>query len=342
MTGKRNNINIVNITDEQESNILNTESIERLTLITTKGCNLECDYCFEKHYPEQKMDINIALDRIEKYQPEVIKFFGGEPLIHRGFLRTIMDKYPDKRYEMTTNGTYLKKLELQYLNMFESINVSLDGIYERDSTRWHKKEEYDEVLSNIMLLKSYVTGDVIVNITTGAHGFDYHLVDRMFDINQATGVDCFDINIVVMDADGNIVLDKDGRQEFIRQCYQAYAFSLHNDGAFRITLNEAVFATDDATCVGCAWKTKSQAAIDVNGYESHCHVAAYYNIPDKELLHMEEITNAACVTLQAVAERASVHIDLDKENFSALSKAEMMNNEMYRETKTRRTVQSQE
>lgn len=339
MSGSKNNIIPTQLVDD--SKIEDYSSIQKVTLITTKGCNMSCDYCFEKHFPEQKMKVEDAIRSIEKYDPSYVKFFGGEPLINRALVREIMDIYPDKKFEITTNGTYARKLGAKYWQQFDSINISLDGLYEKDKARWswknskgeiiHDDRIYNKTIDAINYVHGLVAEDIlIINVTTSPETLrSYTLTERVIDIHSLTGATRFDINVAVFDGDNNLVMNQDDREEFLRQTLELYYLSIREDGLWEITLNEAVFSTEDASNTCCAFASKTQAAIDVNGYEGNCHVAAYYNIPNKVLLEKAKTSNASCVMMEIIADKTNTELPLDKDNFVVISKAEEINNALY-------------
>jgi sulfatase maturation enzyme AslB (radical SAM superfamily) len=330
MSGERNSIPIYSVDESKICGPIHT--IEKVTLIVTKGCNLSCDYCFEKHLQGQYMSSEIAFGAIEKYKPSIVKFFGGEPLLNRKLIKDIMDTFGDsKTYELTTNAIYAHKVPIKYWTMMSSVNISIDGLFSRDSSRWRDEREYDGVLYGIRWISAHATPDrCVINITTSAKTmYEYSLLERVIDLYGLTGIAHFDINIVVYDATGILVLDEDGRQEFIRQCMELYSYSIENGGMWDIGLNEAVFATKDASNTCCAFQGKKQVAVDINGFENHCHVAAYYNIPNRILEEATAKSDAACVMIELMGEKNGQVVPLDRENFSIISAAERYNNGMY-------------
>jgi MoaA/NifB/PqqE/SkfB family radical SAM enzyme len=338
MNGKLNNvIDIVTVDDDKLN--CSPSLIKKVTLIVTKGCNLSCDYCFEKHFAKQKMKTEDAFFHIDKYDPEVVKFFGGEPLINRRLIKGVMDRYPDKKYEITTNGIYIHKLDESYWKKFDSINISLDGIFERDVTRWTNEKEYEKTVANIKWLIDLLGNErIILNVTTGQHGIDYVLMDRVKDLYELTDACHFDLNVVVYDADHKLVLTESGREEFIRQCMQLYLFSIAQNGYWDITLNEAMFSTKSSSSTCCVFHKREQAAIDVNGFESFCHVAAYYNISNEEVEEEAKNSDASCIMISLIGKKNDVPLELDYDNFNMINKAEILNNGLFQKRTQQRYI----
>jgi sulfatase maturation enzyme AslB (radical SAM superfamily) len=323
MSGKKNSIPAVNLSGFSK--------VEKLTLVVTKGCNMKCDYCYEKHFPEQKMDVADAFRHIEETDPTIIKFFGGEPLLNRRLIAQVMDSYPDKYYEVITNGTYIDKLDEKYWKQFNVIYISLDGNYENDPTRWSSFEEYTKVINNIKWLASKVGSEKLIFSTTLdiRKAPDYSIIQRVEDIFEISGATKFDINIVMFDGDNNYVMTEDIRNKFLYWCMEANLASIKSGGQYDIGLNEAVFSTKQHEMNCCNFRSKKQLAVDVNGFSSACHVAAYYNLDDDILNELNETTDAACIILEAMANKAGITVPLDTENFATIAKAENINRTMY-------------
>ena len=73
---------------------------DMLTLNITHGCNMSCKYCFASTLQDRKsvMSLSVARNAIanmlegnpdsERY---TIYFFGGEPLLHKQFVRDVVE-----------------------------------------------------------------------------------------------------------------------------------------------------------------------------------------------------------------------------------------------------------
>lgn len=118
-----------------------------LTLNITHGCNMACRYCFASTDEERKMVMSakVARKSIENLlvlypqaQRYIIYFFGGEPLLHKKFIKDVIaivqEIFKDKKdktygFLINTNGLLLNDEEL--LRMFKEhdfgVTVSIDG-----------------------------------------------------------------------------------------------------------------------------------------------------------------------------------------------------------------------
>ena len=138
-------------------------------ILLTTACNARCTYCFEEGYPTVTMSER-TVDRLTDYICETksaekirLHWFGGEPLLCPGTIRTICRRLTERGVDFcsttTTNGSLFtadmvkEAVELWHL---ERAQISLDG--DRESYRLRKryldtgKDQYEIVMRNIRLL----------------------------------------------------------------------------------------------------------------------------------------------------------------------------------------------
>ncbi len=141
----------------------------KVVLLMTNECNLKCSYCYvdtEKNLKKMTPEIALrAVDQMKdlnKNNPLLIMFFGGEPLINFKTIQSVIEHCRDwsnVSYGMVTNGTMLTP-EIARFIVDNKINlsISLDGPeFLNDMTRTYKKGErgtYRIVADNIRLIKS--------------------------------------------------------------------------------------------------------------------------------------------------------------------------------------------
>lgn len=128
--------------DEIDFRYINAE------FIMTNGCNLCCDYCFERehisknrkieHLPFEKicgyMDLILNNRKERNIGPGVaswINFFGGEPMLDWPIILKVMEKYskyPFFRYSIITNGILVTEDILQKMSKYPILwQISLDS-----------------------------------------------------------------------------------------------------------------------------------------------------------------------------------------------------------------------
>ncbi|MBR5761872.1 MAG: radical SAM protein, partial [Lachnospiraceae bacterium] len=161
------------------------------TIVVTTECNLNCTYCYEKHFNRAVMTREVAEKTVEfiknkikenKLEYVIIRFHGGEPLLNTEVIKFIMDELETQPckigYFMTTNATLIKEEMLPFLRKIDALSVSMDGTEEEhDRNRIDKggKGTYQRVLEKVKLLLEYmpnltarmtVTPDTYKNIYT--------------------------------------------------------------------------------------------------------------------------------------------------------------------------------
>lgn len=150
---------------------LDNTRVRSLSFIVTKGCNLRCSYCYEKHDQRNQeiMDFSIIKEAIHFYmegEPEYnfleIDFFGGEPFLAFPLIQQTVEwvssrEWP-KRYlfSIGTNGTILTPEMKEWLAKYKkslSVSFSIDGTKTaHDLTR---SNSYDALARNIPFFREH-------------------------------------------------------------------------------------------------------------------------------------------------------------------------------------------
>ena len=152
-------------------------------IILTEACNSQCRYCYgksEKDFGDKlnktfkfdfsgSCEFNLDAEELRQFvlkdnDPRII-FYGGEPLMKINKIVEIMDKIPEARFYIQTNGKLFHKLPAEYTNRFSKILISIDGDKER--TDFNRGDgTYDLVLKNLKLIKENdFRGEVVARMT---------------------------------------------------------------------------------------------------------------------------------------------------------------------------------
>lgn len=147
-----------------------------LTLNTTHGCNMACRYCFASTDSDRRkvMPAKVARKSVENLLAQfpdakryMIYFFGGEPLLHKQFIKDtvamVKDVFKDEQgksygFLINTNGLLLNDddlLEFFRENSF-GVTVSIDGPEEiNDSNRvlLNGSGSFKKIMRGIEVLK---------------------------------------------------------------------------------------------------------------------------------------------------------------------------------------------
>ena len=118
-------------------------------LVLTRRCNLNCIYCHggEETGPQAEVqyslyDLAAFLEQDDDVQ---LMFYGGEPTLRIPLMTKVMDRFPNARFMIQTNGLLLNKIPEDYVRRIHSVLVSIDGSKEvTDSYR--SKGVYERVL----------------------------------------------------------------------------------------------------------------------------------------------------------------------------------------------------
>jgi len=151
-------------------------------VLTTKGCNLKCKYCFEEEKikgskPSYKLEDLVriiglhnpyAVLGVERQSAKNgVVFTGGEPLMNQEFIKEFILKTKGGlrlEYVLQTNGTLLNKIDPYVLENLDFILVSVDGNQEiHDRNRG--KGTFDTIVRNIRGIKPKYKGQIAARIT---------------------------------------------------------------------------------------------------------------------------------------------------------------------------------
>jgi len=115
------------------------KDIKRLKISLGLECNYECTYCNQRFVPHSEStnlhDITpfvSSLDSWLKEEPEVIEFWGGEPLVYWKTLKPLAEalraKFPNSQFTVITNGSLLDVEKNEWLETLGfSVGLSHDG-----------------------------------------------------------------------------------------------------------------------------------------------------------------------------------------------------------------------
>ena len=114
--------------------------MKTLLVVLSEKCNLNCSYCGVDKWSKLSIDPYLYLEEFrkmrEQYPDEKIKidFFGGEPLLQMGLIKTILDGVKDDKnlkLFMPTNGLLLDEEKIKFLieNDIE-VSLSFDGLWQ--------------------------------------------------------------------------------------------------------------------------------------------------------------------------------------------------------------------
>ena len=160
-----------------------------LTLHLTRACNMRCSYCYSPPRADAGMDPEIGRRALELGARLTdgscgIVFFGGEPLLHKDLIRTLVadaramaqDGRGRFHFKLTTNGLLLDEPFLEFaVENDVLVAMSLDGI--REAHDRHRRlpdgrPSFDRLLPKLQMLlaaRPYASLLMVVNPDTVPH-----------------------------------------------------------------------------------------------------------------------------------------------------------------------------
>lgn len=133
-----------------------------LRISLTDSCNFRCAYCMPNEEIEvmphshlmQTAEIEVLAKTFVRLGVKKIRLTGGEPLVRKEFpdILQSLAKLPVE-LTMTTNGILVHKhIELMKAAGMRSINVSLDSLDRETFYKLTKRDQFQQVWDNILLL----------------------------------------------------------------------------------------------------------------------------------------------------------------------------------------------
>ena len=104
--------------------------MRRATIYMGSKCNLNCKYCHREDNGREEptaQGFKRLFEKLKTFNPDEIKFMGGEPLLYIDKIKLIVENFPDTDFTVSTNGVLLEKYR-EYLQEHNiSIVLSYDG-----------------------------------------------------------------------------------------------------------------------------------------------------------------------------------------------------------------------
>ncbi len=158
-----------------------------LQLLTTLRCNLKCTYCSlgvgevlgsqrEVTYTLDQLDTFIAthLAGLEIY----VTFYGGEPTLNLDLMTAVMQRHPEYRFQLQTNGTLLDDLPDWVLARLSNILVSIDG-GEQVTDGYRGRGIYRQVVKNVRAIRTRLGGTLTARVTWSNADTSFEELDQL-------------------------------------------------------------------------------------------------------------------------------------------------------------------
>jgi radical SAM protein with 4Fe4S-binding SPASM domain len=121
-----------------------------------RTCNIACTYCYAQAGPESKktLDFGNLASLIEKYHFDRALIFGGEPLIHKDYIRALYALREWDSFFFSTNGILMDEQFLYEIVNSPNVNVQVSLEPEEWSYRINRqgRKQFDLLRSRMKLL----------------------------------------------------------------------------------------------------------------------------------------------------------------------------------------------
>lgn len=160
---------------------------QRIDLVLTEKCNLQCKHCFQESTPFNPFDFSpieklIAFcDEIEELNIKSLKITGGEPLVYPD-IKKLLQHLVQKKYQKSilTNAILL---DSDIIDIVKGHNfrfgISLDGSKSEIHEFLRGKNTFDRAVKNIMNLQK---NGIYFSLNTTLHSFNYMDIEKIFDL----------------------------------------------------------------------------------------------------------------------------------------------------------------
>ncbi|HLP25321.1 MAG TPA: radical SAM protein [Acidobacteriota bacterium] len=164
-----------------------------LQLLTTLKCNLKCTYCslgvgeVLGSQTELKYDVDqlaAFVDTHLKGKEVYVTFYGGEPTLNVPMMKAVMERFPEFRYQLQTNGTLLDNLPDWMLAKFSNILVSIDG-GEQITDGNRGRGIWRQVIKNLNHVHERVGGSITARVTWGNPDTTFEELDELATAHEA-------------------------------------------------------------------------------------------------------------------------------------------------------------
>jgi len=158
-----------------------------LQLLTTLRCNLKCTYCSlgEEEVLGSQGNVSYGINELDAFIQShlqgldvYVTFYGGEPTLNLPFMREVMERYPQFRYQLQTNGTLLDNLPDSVLSRLSNVLISIDG-GEKVTDGFRGRSIYKQVLKNLAKTRERIGGSVTARVTWSSDEISFDELDEL-------------------------------------------------------------------------------------------------------------------------------------------------------------------
>jgi len=158
-----------------------------LQLLTTLKCNLKCSYCSlgVGDVLGSQTQVAYGIDQLAAFaathlagKEVYVTFYGGEPTLNRPMMAEVMQRFPQWRFQLQTNGTLIDDVPPEILGRLSNVLVSIDG-GQAITDGYRGRGIYRQVLKNLGLVRHHIGGSVTARVTWGNPATTFEELDAL-------------------------------------------------------------------------------------------------------------------------------------------------------------------
>lgn len=155
-----------------------------VVLEVTGRCNLSCNYCYRSESAKLDLeDPSLLLGQLSEIRPHFITVSGGEPLLLKNVFALAKElKQVCKKLFLTTNGILVKEFPKSYFQVFDNVQISLDG-----DEKIHDSLRGEGSFEKVIDAAKYLTGIVPVSLLCTISQANYHQIEAISQIARDVG-----------------------------------------------------------------------------------------------------------------------------------------------------------
>jgi len=164
-----------------------------LQLLTTLKCNLKCTYCSlgvgdvlgsQTEFQYKIEQLSAFIERHLAGKEIYVTFYGGEPTLKLDIMKQVMQRYPEFRYQLQTNGTLLDNLPDWMLARLSNVLVSIDG-GEEITDGYRGQGIWRQVIRNLNQVHERVGGTITARVTWSNPDTGFEELDELACAHEA-------------------------------------------------------------------------------------------------------------------------------------------------------------
>jgi radical SAM protein with 4Fe4S-binding SPASM domain len=198
-----------------------------LQLDLTNKCNMNCEYCYNKHFvcgqeltDDQFLELSDQI--LKDIKPLFVTFSGGEPFVRKNILFKLAKIFKEKEIEVyvNTNGTLINEEIAKKIGelKIDKVSINIESLDKEEHEKLRGLSGcWDRSLNSIELLKKYAPNCNVV-IRTVVNKKNYLEVEKIANFVKSLGLkEYMLIDFIPKADDQHLMLNKEEWAEFYKK-----------------------------------------------------------------------------------------------------------------------------